>query len=363
MATIPVMRPCLPSARILTPYLEKIDSARIYSNFGPLTLALEDRLAAHYGLSEGTVCTVANATLGLTLSLVAQGARPGTLCVMPAWTFVASAHAACMAGLTPYFVDVDPETWALDAEEIVNEIAKAPAPVGAVMPVSAFGRPIDIAAWDRFRSRTGLPVVIDAAAAFDALTPGRVPAVVSLHATKVLSTGEGGFVISTDDAFKREIRTRSNFGFAGTREAKTLAANAKLSEFHAAIGLASLDAWKETRNEWMTVARNYRTALPVSNRLSHQAGNGIDWIASTWVLNFADVGADRIEAALEKAGIETRRWWGRGSHAHEATAKFPRTSLPTTDDLARSTLGLPFYRDLRSEQVQKIADTVQSALQ
>ena len=99
MPTIPIMRPKLPSAERLVPYLRTIDSSRVYSNFGPLAVSFEDRLAARFGLSGGTITTIANATLGLTLALTAQGARPGTLCVIPAWTFIASVHAAVMAGL------------------------------------------------------------------------------------------------------------------------------------------------------------------------------------------------------------------------------------------------------------------------
>src|SRR4051812_44661487 len=170
MPTIPVMRPKLPVAQRLVAYLRRIDGSRVYSNFAPLACSLEDRLAEHYGLGTGTVTTVANATLGLALSLSVQGAKPGTLCAMPAWTFVASAHAAVNAGLIPYFVDVDPESWSLDAHAVIDEIAHAPAPVGAVMPVAPFGRPLDVSAWDAFRARTGVPVVIDAAAGFDALT-------------------------------------------------------------------------------------------------------------------------------------------------------------------------------------------------
>jgi dTDP-4-amino-4,6-dideoxygalactose transaminase len=99
-----------------------------------------------------------------------------------------------LAGLTPYFVDVDPSTWALEPLAIEEEIARPPAAVGAVMVVAPFGRPIDYAAWDEVKDRTGLPVVIHAAAAFDSLQVGEAPAVVSLHATKVLGAGEGGFV-------------------------------------------------------------------------------------------------------------------------------------------------------------------------
>src|SRR6267142_5468646 len=77
MPNIPVMRPKLPVADRLVGYLRRIDAVRLYSNFGPLTCLLEDRLGEHYGLGTGTVTTVANATLGLALSLTAQGAKPG----------------------------------------------------------------------------------------------------------------------------------------------------------------------------------------------------------------------------------------------------------------------------------------------
>ena len=119
---IPILRPKLPTADRIVPYLAEIDRSRLYSNFGPHAEALEERLAAHFGLFGGTVTTVANATLGLTLALMAQAAPPGTLCVMPAWTFVASANAVVLAGLTPYFVDVDPSTWALDPAAIESEL-------------------------------------------------------------------------------------------------------------------------------------------------------------------------------------------------------------------------------------------------
>src|SRR4030081_381130 len=167
MPNIPVMRPKLPVADRLVGYLRRIDGSRLYSNFGPLACSLEDRLADRYRLGTGTVATVANATLGLALSLTAQGAKPGTLCAMPAWTFVASAHAAVNAGLTPYFVDVDHESWALDAAAVLGDVVRAPVDVGVVMPAAPFGRPLDVAAWDAFRTRTGVPVVMDAAAGFD----------------------------------------------------------------------------------------------------------------------------------------------------------------------------------------------------
>jgi dTDP-4-amino-4,6-dideoxygalactose transaminase len=360
---ISIMRPKLPSGDRLHPYLKAIDANRTYSNFGPLVLSFEERLAAHYGLGIGTVATVANATLGLTLALASQGAKPGTLCAMPAWTFVASAHAAVLAGLVPYFVDIDLTTWAIDPDDVADAIAAAPAPVGAVMPVMPFGQPIDMGAWEKFQTRTGLPVVIDAAAAFDSLTPSSVPAVVSLHATKVMGVGEGGFVVSTDENLARSVRARSNFGFDGTREATVPAANAKLSEYHAAVGLAALDEWAEVRMEWMAAARTYRQSLPLSNQMRFQNGFGQDWVASTCVLGLANAAAEGVGRALNEAGIETRKWWGHGSHRHPATKEFPRASLPATDTLARATLAIPFYRDLGETDARHIVGSLRAAVE
>ena len=355
---IPVLRPKLPSVDRLVPYLADIDRSRLYSNFGPHVKALEERLAAHFGSADGTVTTAANATLGLTLALMAQSAPAGTLCVMPAWTFIASANAVTLGGLTPYFVDVDPLSWALDPVTIENEIARAPARVGAVMVVIPFGRPIDVPAWDDFMVRTGLPVVIDAAAAFDSLRVGLAPAVVSLHATKVLGVGEGGFVISRDNAIIRAIRQRSNFGFTAGRHAEVTALNAKLSEYHAAVGLAALDAWTEARAEWMAVAGHYRRALAQSNHINLQPGFGVNWVSSTCVASIEERVHARVLQELTAAGIDWRMWWGSGAHREKAAAHHPRGPLPATENLANMTLGLPFFRDLVEPDVDRIVATM-----
>jgi dTDP-4-amino-4,6-dideoxygalactose transaminase len=356
---IPIMRPKLPTAQSLVPYLSRIDHSRIYSNFGPLSVQLEGRLAAHFGVPHQAVTAVANGTLGLALALAAQGPRPGTLCVIPAWTFIASAQAAAMAGLVPFFVDVDPVTWALDPQGLEDIIDQAPGEVGAVMPVAPFGQPIDFAAWDRFRSTTRLPVVLDAAAGFDSLTPTETPAVVSLHATKAFGIGEGGFVLCADPSLIRRIRARANFGFDGRREAIVPALNAKLSEYHAAVGNAALDEWSVARAEWLAVARGYRDRLAGSGGAARlQDGFGELWVSSVCVFNLRGEDAGEVENRLQNAGIETRRWWGDGAHTHASTLQLPRTALPVTSQLARSTIAVPLFRDLEAAEIDRVADCV-----
>lgn len=350
---LPVMRPRLPAARQLLPFLERIDASRVYSNYGPLSEELERRLAAHYGVHERMVTTVANGTLALALALAVQEPRPGTLCVMPAWTFIASVQAAILAGLVPYLVDVHPRTWAMDPEAVENIIAHAPGEVGAVMPVAPFGMPIDVVAWNDCRSRCGVPIVIDAAAGFDTATPTDLPVIVSLHATKVLGVGEGAFVLCRDADLIRRLRVRANFGFAGTRESVVPALNAKMSEYHAAVGLAALDAWNTIRGEWLVVAEAYRAHLD-RTAVRLQTGFGQTWVSSVclWQLDGPDT--DTLEQRFTRSGIETRRWWNHGAHQHAAARHLPRTELPITDHLARSTIAVPMFLGMPQSDVERV---------
>ena len=157
---------------------------------------------------------LANGTLGLTLALQALAPFKGDLCMLPAFTFSASASAVLAAGLVPWFVDVDPESWSLEPERAAAYLEEAPGRVAAVMPVSLFGRPVKTAAWDLFTGQTGIPAVIDGAASFDAAEVGTSPVMISLHGTKVFGVGEGGLILSRDKDLISQIRSLSSFGFS-----------------------------------------------------------------------------------------------------------------------------------------------------
>jgi dTDP-4-amino-4,6-dideoxygalactose transaminase len=159
----------------------------------------------------------------------------------------------------------------------------------------------------------------------------------------------------------RTIRQRSNFGFDKNRSALTAGFNAKFSEYHAAIALAALDTWSETRAAWMSVAGPYRRALAKSNCIDLQAGFGETWVSSTCIVTVDERVSAESQQALAAAGIETRLWWGKGAHRQPAMAAFPRAGLPVTEDLARSTFGLPIYPDLKFDQMQHVVTTLIAA--
>jgi dTDP-4-amino-4,6-dideoxygalactose transaminase len=351
----------MPASSRIQPYLERIDESRWYSNFGPLLSEFESRLAERFR-SPAKVATAASGTLGMALALRAMRAPPGTLCAMPSWTFVATAHAAMEAGLQPWFVDVDPDSWMLEPDHMRVILREAPGRVGAVIPVCAFGRVPDLNAWAAFADDTGLAVLADAAAAFDALDDVPVPTMVSLHATKVLGSGEGGFIAARDETLVEDIRSLSSFGFRGSRLSLTPATNAKLSEYAAAVGLASLDGWASVRLRYMLAAQRLRIAL-MHAPVEFQPGWGVDWISSVCVVRLPDGTADQVEAQLKAGGIDTRRWWGLGCHTSPAFTRYPRTALPATEVLAASTIGLPFAVDLDQDEIDLIARALTSAIE
>ena len=361
-ARVPIARPRLPTRAALAPYLDRIDEARWYTNYGALTCELQARLAGRLG-GDASVVTVANGTVALTLALRAARAKPGTLCLMPAWTFVATAHAAIDAGLTPYFVDVDPETWMLDPAAVCAAIAAAPHEVGAIIPVAAFGRVPDLGRWRDLADGTGLPVIVDCAAGFDGLAGAPVPVTVSLHATKTVATGEGGYVASEDVGFIDRVRSLGAFGFDGDRTSRMTAVNAKLSEYAAAVGLASLDAWPADRARFALTAQRLRAALALTPQIRFQSGWGTAWLSSVCVVETPAWAAPAMAERLRTWGVETRDWWGEGCHVQPAFRQCPRGPLPVTERLAASTLGLPFFIDLPETASARIVEALQDALE
>ena len=349
---VPVARPRLPTTDDILPYLREIDANRWYSNNGPLNQRFQEALGAR--IAVGHIVCLANATLGLALALMAQKPAKGSLCMMPSWTFAASAHAAVLAGLVPWLVDVDLATQQLLPEAAIQLLGQAPGKVGAVMPVMPFGGPMNAANWDQFKNDTDLAVAIDAAAAFDSLTPSRVPAVVSLHATKALGVGEGCFIASDDGALIDGIVKAANFGFANSREATSPALNGKLSEYSAAVGLAALDGWAPTRAAYQRVAGVYCRSLDSACGLNLPNGFGERWISSTVNVGLPSDSMERELMVLTQAGIGVRRWWGGGLHRHAAFEHFPRVTLPVTETLVATQLGLPCWTDLPDEAISRI---------
>lgn len=359
--SVPAARPRLPAADSVLPYLRLMDEGRTYSNFGPLLTAFEARLAERF--EAGThVVTCVNATQVLTLTLQALDLPAGSFVIVPSYTFVATAHAVIAAGLKPWFVDVDAGDWMLRPETVRACLATDRGPVSAVVPVAAFGAMPDLEGWKALREETGLAVILDGAAAFDQANKADIPVVISLHATKVLGIGEGGFLATRDADLAARVRQLTTFGFRGSRAAQVVATNAKLSEYAGAVGLAALDSWDSDRLQLLRTSRLMRAAMTYLPDVRFQSGWGVDWVTSVCSVRLPDGYADRVEQGLAEADIATRRWWDQGCHTNAAFAGCRCDDLPATERLGRSVIGLPFAIDMDEHQISRLSAALATAL-
>lgn len=356
-AVIRVLLPRLPETVKLIPYLERIDRSRTYSNYGPLSGEFAQRLGELVGGSHTTLTS--NGTTAIELALKLRS-KPGGYCLMPAFTFIASAHAVCNAGLTPFLLEADPNSLALTPEIAAAALDSVPGPISSVLVVSAFGAPPDLAGWAAFEERYGIPVVFDAAAAVTSLSGiGKQPVCVSLHATKTLGIGEGGAIFCSDSDFIARAKAMTGFGFAAAERVSSVrAGNYRISEYAAAVGLAGLDGLPRRLEEMSALTLAYASLLKGKD-VHLQPGVGTDWVTMTLNVIVPAEKADATTQRLDDAKIEWRRWWGLGCHRHPAFSDVPTADLSATDILARRVIGLPFHDGLSAADLERITRCIE----
>lgn len=366
---VPVLRPLLPSAERILPYLRRIDATRLYSNHGPLSAELECRLAETLRLPPGGLVSASSGTAALVGAILAAAGRASPerpLAVIPAFTFAATAAAVEQCGYRPYLADVDRESWMLDPARLEGHPKSGQ--FGLVVPVAPFGRPVPQEPWRSFRAATGVPVVIDGAASFAGLAErpdrflGAVPVAISFHATKAFATGEGGAVATDDVDLAQRSMQALNFGVSGARDCRMASTNGKMSEYHAAVGLAELDFWPAKLAAFEAVAQRYRQRAAAAG-LADRCCFMPDIAPNYALFRCRDAAeAERVVHSLREGGIDFRLWYGRGLQHQTYYASLPRDALSVTDGIAPCLLGLPMAPDLGAATIGRVVGRLAGGL-
>ncbi|MGA6182672.1 DegT/DnrJ/EryC1/StrS family aminotransferase [Stenotrophomonas sp. NPDC077421] len=360
MEKIPLLVPLMPTIDQALPYLRQIDSNRHYTNFGPLSRQLEQRVSDDLSVQQAGVTTISNCTVGLELALQARGLSGGANVLLPSLTFVATATAVRRVGMQPVIADIDEGGWSLTPE--IARQALEHHRIDAVMPVATFGRPQDMAGWDQFERDTGIPVIVDAAGAYGNQSAGELADVVfSFHATKSFGAAEGGVVVSPSPERIQQIRMLSNFGLDTRSGSLTaLGTNGKMSEYHCALGLASFDMWEQVKQDRRALYADYmarlRSACPALI-FQEKPEDGVYPLMAVLLPEGRD--AITIGAAVAANGVETRRWYTPALHQQPALRDCPVAGAPeVATRLAGRIIGLPFFLGISDQQI----DTVCTAL-
>ena len=358
-------RPQLPAGDDIERYFAAAREIRWFSNRGPCHRLLTERLTGFLD-ADLHVVLMANATLGLMLALrtLLGDNRRGRLVITPSFTFPATAQAIMWSGLEPLWVDVEPSGWHLDPQELSSALSAHRGNVAAVLACSTFGTAPSVehsAAWREACEEAEVPLIVDSAPGFgsrdergDLLGSQGDAEIFSFHATKPFAIGEGGMVTTHNPIFAKRLAAMANFGFGPDREISShFGLNAKMSEMHAAIGLAALDDFEQVLTSRRDLAERMRSDLDHSG-YSFQAGCQ----SSTW--QFVPVmapSADVRDAVLTRSRtqqIEIRNYHSPLHRMSVFASHLAHGDLPVTEDLVCRSLSLPLANDLAESAIQRI---------
>jgi len=369
--TTPDGRPFLP---VCSPLLEGNEEKYVVeavrsgwiSSSGEFVRRFEESFAAYCGRRYGVAAS--SGTAALHLALRALGAGPGDEVVIPDFTMAATLFAVLYTGARPLFVDADPETWCLDVsllEEKVTERTKV------VMPVHIYGHPCDMDPLLDVARRRGAAVAEDAAEAHGALYGGRKCgsfgnlSAFSFFANKIVTTGEGGMVVTDDPDLAERCRYYRNmcFSLSGDRDFRheDLGYNYRLTNLQAAVGLAQLERIEELVERRRENARRYREGLDGLPGLKLPVERGevrnVYWMYG--VLVDGEVfGRDRdgLMGDLRKEGIESRPFFSP-LHRQGVLTRFGISdggSYPVAERLAADGLYLPSGPGLSDADIERV---------
>jgi dTDP-4-amino-4,6-dideoxygalactose transaminase len=354
-----VAQPYLPPLEDFVPYLEEIWSNRILTNNGPMHQRLEADLASYLGVKH--IALFNNGTNALITALQSLGLS-GEVITTP-FSFVATAHSILWNGLTPVFVDIDPDSLNIDPRLI--EAAITPRTT-AILAVHCYGKPCDVDAIEAIARRNGLKVVYDAAHAFgvrchcgSVLTHGDL-SVLSFHATKVFNTFEGGAIVCHDLDMKIRIDQLKNFGIVDEVSVTSDGLNGKMNEVSAAFGLLQLKHVDQAISYRKKIARRYQEGLAAVRGLRCVLDAFTDEQNYSYfpvlVGDEYPVDRDSLHQALKEIGIMSRRYF------FPLISEFPPYSsffssnparLPLATDAAHRVLCLPIHVGVRDCDVDR----------
>jgi dTDP-4-amino-4,6-dideoxygalactose transaminase len=371
---IPVMRPWL-GAEEAAAAADAVSSGWVAQ--GPRVAEFEEAFASAIGISHAVA--VSSCTTALHLALVAAGIGPGDEVVVPSLSFIATANAPRYVGATPVFADVNETTQNLTPATVEPRLTQR---TRAVILVDQAGIPADLDAMRALCEPRGITVIEDAACAVGSVYRSRPVgaganlAAFSFHPRKLLTTGEGGMLVTPDEDVAARLRRLREHGMdlsAAARHASRqpvieryteLGFNFRMTDIQAAIGLVQLSKLDRLIARRRALARRYQQLLSgiPGVRTITDPEYGTTNYQSFWVLLPDDFPASRDELLqrLAEAGVSARRGI-MAAHLEPAYADRPHGPLPVTELLTARTLILPLFHDLTEPEQDIVVSVIAAA--
>lgn len=325
---------------------------------GERVAELEQAFAELTGVQHAVATS--SGTAALHLALLAHGIGPGDEVITSPFTFIATANAILLAGARPVFVDIEPTTFNIDAALVPAAVTPR---TRAILPVHLYGQPCDMDSLLEVARQHGLVMIEDAAQAAGASYHGKPTGsfgtgCFSLYATKNVTSAEGGMITTNNDEVDQRARMLRNHGMQRRYHHEMLGFNFRMSDVHAAIGVAQMGRLAEFNRRRQGNARFLTERL--NSVVTPVAAGDREHVWHQYTLRI-DSARDRDAAArqLNGAGIGTGVFYPMPMHRHEYMVRAAgQFSLPVAEQMAQEVLSIPVHPGLTDEQLETIAREV-----
>ena len=345
---------------------ECIDTGWISSE-GPFVQRLEERFAQRVDRKYGVA--VCNGSVALDVAVTALGIGPGDEVILPTFTIISCAAAIVRAGATPVVVDADPASWNMDVNQIAAKITPR---TRAIMVVHIYGLPVNMNPIIALAEKHGLKIIEDAAEAHGQTYCGKPcgsfgdVSIFSFYPNKLVTTGEGGMVLTDDPSLAERCRSLRNLCFQEKRFVhEQLGWNFRMSNLQAALGVAQLERFDEFVRKKREMGRRYTELLSGLSALelplpSTPYADNSYWVYGMVLRDHVPFDAERAMKLLASAGIATRPFFWP-MHEQPVLRKlglFESTSCPVAERLARRGFYIPSGLGLTTSQIDQVAATI-----
>jgi perosamine synthetase len=375
---IPVNEPALGDREL--EYVSECVRTGWVSSAGRFISEFEERWASYCGRRYGIA--VSNGTAALQLAVGCLGLAPGDEVILPTFTIISCALAVIYNGGVPVLVDSDPRTWCLDVHQVERKITRR---TRAIMPVHVYGHPVDIDPLLDLAERHGLAVVEDAAEAHGAEYLSRrgtsrpawlrcgsfgTLSCFSFYANKLITTGEGGMVLTDDPQLAEKARSLRNLCFQAERRFfhEDVGYNFRLTNMQAALGLAQLERIGEivARKRWMAheYTRRLKDVAGLQLPVEEPWARSVYWMYGAVLGDEVGMDAGLFAQRLKDCSVDTRPFF-LGMHEQPVFRQrglFRDERYPVAERLARRGLYLPSGLALTEDQLARVGDAVRKVL-
>lgn len=350
---IPIARPLLgPEEQALV--AETLASGSLAQ--GPRVRELEERFADFVGVPHAVATS--SGTTALHLALLAAGVGPGSEVITVPFTFIASASSVVYTGARPVFVDVDARTFTMDPSHVEAAITSR---TRAIMPVSLYGQPADLPVIEDIAQRHGLAFIEDAAQSHGAALDGRRSGswgqgVFSFYPTKNMTTGEGGMITTADLDLAEWARLRREHGMKVRYHHDVLGYNFRMTDIHAAIGLAQLDKLPAFNARRIAIAGRYTQSL--RGVVTPWQRPGATHVYHQYTLRVLK--RDAFVERLRERGVGTGVYYPIPVHRQQPFIElgYGEQSFPISELLSEEVVSIPVHPGLSDEDVDAVIAAV-----